>query len=168
MNKEKQKDKQAIQIVKINALTQEKDRESGLLLRVDINGLIWKLNYRGDSPLQILHSNGVHHILQIDGNFFDVVDAIRNETEELDNGQQFKHHIYFIPLETTTVLLNVLLYQAMNLEYDPALEDDEQHTEYDIDYIGTKEEAFDTIYSKIEKQELITEEDIISLMEDEE
>ena len=77
----------------INKHYTEEDEITGSLLEVIINGLIWELNYRGDAPLLIYHTEGDKHILQIDGDLFypvdvDLADLVNDE--EIYDGYLFK------------------------------------------------------------------------------
>lgn len=137
----------------------EDEEITGALTEFIINGLRWQLNYRGDAPLVIFHTNGDKHILQIDGDLFfpDAVDLADPENEEeIYDG-------YLFPIEEALKMLNILLYEDLELELDPELEEGENYFPYDLEYDGLQHDAFNIILHKVKDEKAITKEDIISL-----
>ncbi len=137
----------------------EDEEITGALTEFIINGLRWQLNYRGDAPLLIFHTNGDKHILQIDGDLFFPVDAdladLENDEEDYDG--------YLFPIEGALKMLNMLLYEDLELELDPELEEGENYFPYDLEYDGLQHDAFNIILHKVKDEKAITKEDIISL-----
>ncbi len=137
----------------------EDEEITGALTEFIINGLRWQLNYRGDAPLVIFHTNGDKHILQIDGDLFFPVDAdladLENDEEDYDG--------YLFPIEGALKMLNMLLYEDLELELDPELEEGENYFPYDLEYDGLQHDAFNVILHKVKDEKAITKEDIISL-----
>ncbi len=137
----------------------EDEEITGVLTEFIINGLRWQLNYRGDAPLLIFHTNGDKHILQIDGDLFFPVDAdladLENDEEDYDG--------YLFPIEGALKMLNMLLYEDLELELDPELEEGENYFPYDLEYDGLQHDAFNIILHKVKDEKAITKEDIISL-----
>ncbi|MBK7640877.1 MAG: hypothetical protein IPJ22_12795 [Bacteroidetes bacterium] len=135
------------------------DKIVGLLREVIINDLSWELNYRGDAPLLIYHTNGDQHILQIDGDLFYPLEVnladLENE-EEVYNG-------FLFTMDDALSLLNILLYEDLELDNDMDDEEIEDFEQYSLDYYGEQQEAFEKIVQKVEKKEAIVEEDIIGL-----
>lgn len=137
----------------------EDEEITGALTEFIINGLRWQLNYRGDAPLVIFHTNGDKHILQIDGDLFfpDAVDLADPENEEeIYDG-------YLFPIEEALKMLNILLYEDLELELDPEPEEGENYFPYDLEYDGEQHDAFNIILHKVKEEKEITKEDIISL-----
>jgi hypothetical protein len=135
------------------------DKIVGSLLEVIINDLSWELNYRGDVPLLIYYTNGDKHILQIDGDLFYPLEVnladLENE-EEVYNG-------FLFTMDDALSLLNILLYEDLELDNDIDDEEIEDFEQYSLDYYGEQQEAFDKIVQKVENKEVIVEEDIILL-----
>lgn len=136
------------------------DKIVGLLREVIINDLSWELNYRGDAPLVIYHTNGDQHILQIDGDLFYPLEVnladLENE-EEVYNG-------FLFTMDDALSLLNILLYEDLELDNDIDDEEIEDFEQYSLDYYGDQQEAFENILQKVENKEAIVEEDIIGLI----
>jgi hypothetical protein len=143
----------------INKHYTEEDEIRGSLLEVIINGLIWELNYRGDAPLLIYHTEGDKHILQIDGDLFYPVDA---DLADLGNDEEI-YDGYLFKMEEAIKLLNMLLYADLELESDIEEEEKADFQPYFLDYDGEQQEAFDKILQKVKEEMAITKEDIISL-----
>lgn len=132
-----------------------KKASNGSLLDVNINGLIWELNFRGDAPLLIYHTNGNTRILQIDGDLFFPVDDdladMKNEDDYYDG--------YLFPETEAVKFLNFILYSDLELEIEEGLEDDNAN-DYFIDYIGDNEAGFEKVFAKIRKEKRLTAKDL--------
>lgn len=117
------------------------------------------MNYRGDAPLLIFHTNGNKHILQIDGDLFFPLEV---DLADLENEDEI-YDAYLFEMDEALRMLNILLYEDMELETD--LEEDEiaDFEPYYIGYDGEQEDAFNKILLKIKNEDIITNEDIISL-----
>ncbi len=132
---------------------------NGYLLEYIINDLRWILNFRGDAPLLIYRNNGDKHILQIDGDLFFPSDV---DLADLDNEEEI-YDGYLFPIEEALKMLNLLLYEDLELETD--LEEDEiaDYEPYFLYYEGDKENAFNKLLQKILKEKVIIKKDINSL-----
>lgn len=137
----------------------DEDNIVGSLLEVIINDLSWELNYRGDAPLLIYHSNGDKHILQIDGNLFYPLEA---NLADLENDEEV-YNCFLLTMNDALSLLNILLYEDLELDNDLEEDEIEDFEQYWLDYEGEDQEAFDKIVQKVENKEAIVEEDIILL-----
>lgn len=137
----------------------QEDKLVGELLEVIINDLSWELNYRGDAPLVIYHTNGDQHILQIDGDLFYPLEVnladLENE-EEVYNG-------FLFTMDDALSLLNILLYEDLELDNDMDDEEIADFEQYSLDYYGEQQEAFEKIVQKVKNREAITKEEIISI-----
>ncbi len=145
--------------VYINKHYNEEKEVTGSLTEVVINGLVWELNYRGDAPLLIYHTNGTKHILQIDGDLFFPVDA---DLADLENDEEV-YDGYLFPIEEALKMLNMLLYEDLELETDLQEEEIADFLPYFLDYDGEQQETFNNILQKVKEEKAITKEDIISL-----
>ncbi len=145
--------------VYINKHYSEENEITGSLTELVINGLVWELNYRGDAPLLIYHTNGNKHILQIDGDLFFLVDTdladVKNDEEVYD--------CYLFQMEEALKMLNMLLYEDLELETDLEEEEIADFEPYFLEYDGEKQEAFNNILQKVKEEKAITKEDIFSL-----
>lgn len=137
----------------------EDEEITGALTEFMINGLRWQLNYRGDAPLLIFHTNGDKRILQIDGDLFFSADA---DLADLENDEEV-YDGYLFQIEEALKMLNMLLYEDLELELDPELEEGENYFPYDLEYDGLQHDAFNIILHKVKDEKAITKEDIISL-----
>ena len=145
--------------VYINKHYNEENEITGSLTEVVINDLVWELNYRGDAPLLIYHSNGNKHILQIDGDLFFPADA---DMADLENDEEV-YDGYLFPIEEALKMLNMLLYEDLELETDLEEEEIADFEPYFLEYDGEKQEAFNNILQKVKEEKAITKEDIFSL-----
>ena len=97
--------------------------------------------------------------MQIDGDLFFPVDAdladLENDEEDYDG--------YLFPIEGALKMLNMLLYEDLELELDPELEEGENYFPYDLEYDGLQHDAFNIILHKVKDEKAITKEDINSL-----
>ncbi len=145
--------------VYINKHYTNEEEITGYLLEFIINDLRWQLNFRGDAPLLIYRSDGNKHILQIDGDLFFPIDA---DLADLENDEEvYDGHLF--PIEEALKMLNMLLYADLELESDIEEEEKVDFQSYFLEYEGEKKEAFNNILNKVEKEQTITYEDIISL-----
>lgn len=145
--------------VYINKHYNEENEITGSLTEVVINDLVWELNYRGDAPLLIYHTNGNKHILQIDGDLFFPADA---DMADLENDEEV-YDGYLFPIEEALKMLNMLLYEDLELETDLEEEEIADFEPYFLEYDGEKQEAFNNILQKVKEEKAITKEDIFSL-----
>lgn len=145
--------------VYINKHYNEENEITGSLTEIVINGLVWELNYRGDAPMLIYHTNGNKHILQIDGDLFFPTET---DLADLENHEEI-YDCYLFPIEEALKMLNILLYEDLELELDPELEEGENYFPYDLEYDGLQHDAFNIILHKVKDEKAITKEDIISL-----
>ena len=145
--------------VYINKHYSEENEITGSLTELVINGLVWELNYRGDAPLLIYHTNGNKHILQIDGDLFFPADV---DLADLENDEEV-YDGYLFPIEEALKMLNMLLYEDLELETDLEEEEIADFEPYFLEYDGEKQEAFNNILQKVKEEKAITKEDIFSL-----
>lgn len=138
----------------------EDEEITGALTEFIINGLRWQLNYRGDAPLVIFHTNGDKHILQIDGDLFFPVDA---DLADMENEEEI-YDGYLFPIEEALKMLNILLYEDLELVLDPELEEREIYFPYDLEYNGKNGHAFKKLLEKVKKDKVIDEKDLKSLL----
>lgn len=132
---------------------------NGYLLEYIINDFRWILHFRGDAPLLIYRSNGDKHILQIDGDLFFPVSV---DLADLENEEEI-YDGYLFQIEEALKMLNILLYEDLELETDLEEEEIDDFVPYFLDYDGEQQEAFNNIVQKVKEEKAITKEDIISL-----
>ena len=98
--------------------------------------------------------------MQIDGDLFYPLEVnladLENE-EEVYNG-------FLFTMDDALSLLNILLYEDLELDNDMDDEEIADFEQYSLDYYGEQQEAFEKIYQKVENKEVIVEEDIIGLI----
>lgn len=145
--------------VYINKHYNEENEITGSLTEIVINGLVWELNYRGDAPMLIYHTNGNKHILQIDGDLFFPTET---DLADLENHEEI-YDCYLFPIEEALKMLNMLLYEDLELETDLDEEEKADFVPYFLEYDGEQKEAFNNIVQKVKEEKAITKEDIISL-----
>ena len=138
--------------VYINKHYNEENEITGSLTEVVINDLVWELNYRGDAPLLIYHTNGNKHILQIDGDLFFPADA---DMADLENDEEV-YDGYLFPIEEALKMLNMLLYEDLELETDLEEEEIADFEPYFLEYDGEKQEAFNNILQKVTKEDIFS------------
>ncbi len=142
-----------------NKLTTRGKENYGFLLHFHVNNLHWDLNFRGDAPLMNYMRNGEKHILQIDGDLFHPISANLFDPK-IEDEDAFDSYIF--PIDEGIRLINIMLYEDLELEYEDDNDDDE-NGDYNTSYSGENEKAFSLLKSKIEKYEQIFAEDIIQL-----
>ncbi len=146
----------------INAMTKRgKDYYTGLMHFI-VRDMHWELNYRGDSPLLIYKTNGIKHILQIDGDLFYPIEVQRRATKY--EGEKFDG--YLMPMKEVLKFINIILYEDMELEYNDGSEPGEHEgdgNDYEIYYEGENDEGFENFFAKVGKYEEILEEDVVGL-----
>lgn len=147
----------------INQLKQKKRNLFGLLIHFAIEDMHWKLNYRGDAPLLQFHTNGVKHVLQVDGDLFfptKVKLASSEYEEEIFDA-------FLMPMEEILNFINTMFYEDLELDFED--EDDEREIyedtreEYDLFYHGDNEEGFQRIFDKMMNWDVIEEMDVVEL-----
>ena len=138
-----------------------KDYYTGLMHFI-VREMHWELNFRGDSPLLIYHTNGIKHILQIDGDLFYPIEVQRRATKY----ESEKFDGYLMPMKEVLRFINIMLYEDMELEYNDGSEPGEHDgdgNDYEIYYEGENDEGFEKILEKVEKYEEILAEDMEGL-----
>jgi hypothetical protein len=136
----------------------------GGVLKFIVNDLHWELNYRGDAPLLIYQTNGTNHIVQIDGDLFFAIDVDLCDGEETEDIAEEEFDSYLFTMEEALKFINIMLYEDMELEYDPSIaKEDLTGDDYELFYDGENEEAFNKLEAKVAKYERILEEDIEAL-----
>lgn len=145
--------------VYINKHYTDEDEITGYVLEFIINDLRWQLNFRGDAPLLIYRNNGDKHILQIDGDLFFPIDT---DLADLENEEEI-YDSYLFQMEEALKMLNMLLYADLELETDLEEEEMADFQPYLLDYDGGQKEVFNDILLKVRNEQMITNEDIISL-----
>lgn len=144
----------------INKLFRRGKDNHGTLLHFIVNGLHWELNYRGDSPLLIYHTNGIKHVLQIDGDLFYPIDV---NLYDVNNSSDAEFDSYLFNMEQILEFINTMLYEDMELEYNDDEDDETAAPDYYLYYGGKNESAFKLFEDKVAKGERILEEDIEAL-----
>ena len=145
----------------LNKLTHRGKDYQGFLLHFDVNNFHWDLNFRGDAPLMQHMTNGKKHVLQIDGDLFYPTSVVITSDSEIKDEEGYDSYIF--PIDEGIRLINIMLYEDMELEYDNGETENDSSDDYDVSYSGEKHQAFQLLQQKIEKYEEIFAEDIIQL-----